>query len=477
MKILSIDIGTSSVKAALLESPVGATDNAYKILCTAKGDYKIRTTNVDWVELDADEVMDAIIGAVSSLPGVAEAELVCFDNFSPSMMLMDDNGDALHPILTHLDRRSKQQTREILAAFGKERFQAITGIQPFTGGASITSVMWLMANRREAWRATARVGHINTYVYKQLTGVWAIDPVNASQTGMYETITEGGWSKEICSAFNIPSEKLPEVMPTAKIAGTLSRKYAGLFGIRQGTPVALGTNDAASAQIGAGNRSSGDIMNISGSSDRVSILTDNPVVNDKYYTRAVCLPGLWQYYVTTAGGFAVDWFREQFCRELSVKEFFDGEFVEAARLCGVGNAAGSGGNAAGSGANYAEYGAIYAGSSAVTGSTVSCTPYLAGDRQSLEPKQASFHGLTLDATRRQMLAALLLAMHEPMRDVLEICEKFMKFNGAIKLTGGMLSPAFLDLKRRLFPDYKLELYDDCPLFGNARLAVEAFAAR
>ena len=435
MKILSIDIGTSSVKAALL-------DDAFNILSTAKAGYKIRTTNIDWVELDAEDVMSAVIDAVKSLPGVDETGLICYDNFSPSMLLMDNNGDALHPILTHLDRRSKKQTQDILNVIGNERFQAITGIQPFTGGASITSALWLMENRRDTWRGTARVGHINTYIYKQLTGVWAIDPVNASQTGMYETVAEGGWSDEICGALSIPMEKLPAVMNAGVVAGGLVKKYADLIGVREGTPVALGTNDAAAAQIGAGNRKSGGILNISGSSDMVSILTDKPVVNDKYYTRAFCLPRLWQFYVTTAGGFAVDWFREQFYRDLGAREFFDVEFEEAARLCTDADL------------------------------IVKCTPYLAGDRQSLEPKQASFTGLTLDATRRQMLAALLLAMHEPMRDVLDSCGSFMDLDATIKLTGGMLSPAFVDLKRRLFPKFAFEIRDDCPLLGSARLATK-----
>jgi len=434
MIILSIDIGTSSVKAALL-------DGAFNILHTAKADYRIRTINVDWVELDANAVMDAIIATAKNLPGAADTELICFDNFSPSLLLMDKDGEATHPILTHLDRRSKKQTRDILNLFGKERFQAVTGIQPFTGGASVTSVLWLKENRASAWRSAARIGHINTYVYKQLTGVWAIDPVNASQTGMYETLTEGGWSAGICGELGIEMEKLPEVMNAGAVAGRLTKKMSLLTGIPEGTPVALGTNDAAAAQIGAGNRSSGDILNISGSSDMVSILTDKPVVDDQYYTRAFCIPGIWQYYVTTAGGFAVDWFREQFCRELSAGQFFGKEFEEAANLCTGGDLA------------------------------VRFTPYLAGDRQSLTPKQASFTGLTLDATRRQMLAALLLAMHEPMRDVIGACEKIMELSGDIKLTGGLLSPAFVSLKRRLFPQYRLEVYDDCPLIGSAKLAI------
>ena len=40
-------------------------------------------------------------------------------------------------------------------------------------------------------------------------------------------------------------------------------------------------------------------------------------------------------------------------------------------------------------------------------------PYLAGDRQSLEPKRGAFTGLTLQATRKDFLAAIFLGIHEP----------------------------------------------------------------
>jgi hypothetical protein len=41
----------------------------------------------------------------------------------------------------------------------------------------------------------------------------------------------------------------------------------------------------------------------------------------------------------------------------------------------------------------------------------------------------------------------------------------------IKLTGGLLSLGFVDLKRRLFPAYEFELLQGCPLIGNVILAL------
>jgi sugar (pentulose or hexulose) kinase len=433
MKFLSIDIGTSSVKAAMVGGDL-------EVMRFTKKDYQIRTINVDWVELDGDVVLKAVIDAIRDLPGSSESDMVVFDNFSPTPMLMDHDGNPLYPIITHLDRRSKKQTQEILRDFGHDRFQAITGIQPFTGGSSITSLLWLKENCPDQFSKCHRIGHASTFLYKRLAGKWAIDTVNASMTGMYETLTGNGWSEEICHAFDIPMGMLPEVLQAGVATGKLTDEIAGLSGLKSGTPVALGTNDATAAQIGAGNRMSGDILNICGSSDMVSILTDKPIANDSYYLRCFCLPGLWQIFATTAGGFAIDWFREQFCREMSARQFFDEELENALANCEKGMAVG------------------YA-------------PYLSGDRQSVIPKKASLTGLTLDTTRLQMLSAILLGMHQPMIDVIGLCERNIELRKKIKLTGGLLSPGFIDLKRRLFKDYEFEVIQDCPLKGNVALAI------
>ncbi len=435
MNILSVDFGTSSVKLSVV-------DEQLNILDSAKVSYQIRVTNGDWIELDGDVVFDAMLEGIRKLSAYAGSiGVIGFDTFSPSMTFMDEDGNALHPVLTHLDRRSKAQTQEILQVMGKDAFQKITGIQPFTGGASVTSVLWMKENRPDVFDRAYRLGHLNTYIYKRLTGVFATDPTNASMTGMYNTVTGNGWSKEICSTFGIPMEKLPEIVQTGTILGGLKKEVADACGLKEGTPVAFGGNDAATAQIGAGNRRSGEILNISGSSEMVSILSDTPKVNDKYYLRCSATPGLWQIFAITASGFAIDWFREEFYKDMDARTFFDKEMpdVIAHNL------------------NTTEVGFL---------------PYLAGDRQSLEPKRGAFTGLTLQATRKDFLAAIFLGIHEPILQTIRLAEEFLTLDKTIKLTGGMVDDAFLSIKHKLFPDYRFQVKLDCPVLGNAVLAME-----
>lgn len=435
MHILSVDFGTSSVKLSVV-------DDQLNILDSAKVSYQIRVTNGDWIELDGDVVFDAMLEGIRKLSKYADSiELIGFDTFSPSMTFMALDGNALHPILTHLDRRSKEQTQEILRVMGKEKFQSITGIQPFTGGASITSALWMKEKRPDVFVPACKIGHLNTYIYKRLTGVFATDPTNASMTGMYNTVTGAGWSEEICNTFGIPMKKLPPIYEAGSVLGGLKPEVANKCGLRAWIPVALGGNDAATAQVGAGNTSSGEILNISGSSEMVSILSDTPMVNDKYYLRCSATPGLWQIFAITASGFAIDWFREEFYKDMDARTFFDKEMPDV-----IAN-----------NLNTTEVGFL---------------PYIAGDRQSLEPKRGAFTGLTLQATRKDFLAAIFLGIHEPIKQTIALADEFLKLNKTIKLTGGMVDDAFLSIKHKLFPGYDFKVKPDCPVLGNVILALK-----
>ncbi|HEX2945576.1 MAG TPA: FGGY-family carbohydrate kinase [Clostridia bacterium] len=440
MYILSMDFGTSSLKLALLERDL-------RVVKSLKVEYQYRIRNQNWVELDAETAISAMCRGIRELSGYADKiELVSFDTFSPSVTLMDSEGEALYPIIMHLDRRSKDQSQRIIDEMGTKKFQSITGIQPFIGGASVTSILWLMENEPALFEKAYKVAHFNTYVYHRLTGRWATDPVNASMTGMYETMGGSRWSDAICGTFGIPEGKLPDILQAGTIAGSLTKQASQLTGLREGIPVALGSNDAATAQIGAGNTKAGDILDISGSSEMVSILSDKAVVNDKYYLRKAATPGLWQIFAITASGLAIDWFRREFYRDMDDKAFFSVEFPKII------------------GEN-------------ITNSNIHFAPYIAGDRQSLEPKTATFSGITLQASRGDFLASILLGIHEPILETIRLAEAFLQLNRNVKLTGGMVHESFIGLKKKIMEGFDFTIVDNCPILGNAILALEGLNGR
>ncbi|HML69049.1 MAG TPA: FGGY family carbohydrate kinase [Clostridia bacterium] len=434
MKILSLDFGTSSLKLAVL-------DEQMKMHASASRPYQYRVYDADKVEMDPDLLLGALKSGMRALDQYAgEIELVAFCTFSPSGVYLDRSNQLLYPVITHLDRRAKQQSRQIIDVFGAQEFQTITGILPFVGGASVTTLKWMLENKKDVMRNVKTYAHLPTWLYARMTGVLATDPVNASMTGLYETVTSAGWSEEILTALEIDASLLPEIHPAGSILGTLGEEMAALCGLRCGIPVALGTNDIASALVGADCIKSGMALNVCGSSEMISVLTHIPAVHPRYYLRKSAIEGLWQCYSTMVGGFGLDWFFRQLCREMDEETFFQSYLPSCMRRCDC-------------------------------ESTVFCEPYLAGDRQSLNLKRGAFCGLTLESTREEMLISLLKGMNLHMLDTLEAIPQGVPIYNEISITGGMVRPEIIDMKQTMFGGKRFLPKENCTLIGNARLAI------
>jgi sugar (pentulose or hexulose) kinase len=433
--VLSVDFGTSSLKLSILDGG--------SIIRSAKEDYNYLLLPGERAEMEPRALEDALARACAQIgPELREqVSLFCYDAFSPSLVMMDAEGDVLTNILTHMDRRSRKQSEHIAAVFDKDRFQSIAGVYPFCGGVSVTALLWFMENHPELTRNIYRIGHLATYLYRRLTGEWAVDSANASMTGLYNTVLQSGWSHEILDFFGIPPLWLPDIRTPGEVLGGLLPDQAERLGLRANIPVALGTNDMAAAQVGAGNDRSGQILNSAGSSDMVSVLTDRPALNGGYYVRNAATPGLWQIYATTSGGFALDWFYTQFCGEMSKAEFY-GEFLPESLK------------------HWRE-------------NTVEFDPYLAEDRQSLERRRGAWRSLTLATTKSQMLTAVMTAMQNVLVNTVKLAAEQIEVDSLIKVTGGFADDAVMTLKQEMFEGFRFEQREDCTILGNAALALRA----
>ncbi len=433
MLFLSIDFGTSAVKLSIVDEN-GNTKQ------WSKENYPYILLPGEKVEMDPAELWRALFAAAAKLdPALREkVEYLCYDTFSPSPVILDKDGELVYKnIITHMDRRSRAQTAYIDSTFGKDAYMNISGIYPFPGGCSAMTYIWFLQNEPEVYGTAYRVGHLPTYVHKKLTGEWMVDLVNASMMGLYETTTQKGWSDELIREFGLDRSLFGEIYNPGTRRGSLLPGIAEKLGVKAGIPVATGTNDVAAAQMGAKNSRPGEMMNTTGSSEMVSILTDNPVVNPEYYLRNSALPGIWQIYATTAGGFAIDWFQAELCREMTKKEFY-AYFDKVVEDC-------------------------------MDDTSVTFDPYMTGDRQSLEKRTGAWHGLTLEATRDKMLAAMLRAMQGVLKKAIDQAAAVQKLSSVIKISGGMSTPSYIKLKKHEIPGFEFEVVDDCPILGNVEL--------
>src|SRR5438128_995732 len=121
MTLLGIDIGSSSVKAAIIHGP----KNPEKLARVAYP----TLFNGPRVEVEPDAILRAVINAIDQLgpTNIRHVDAVALTGMAPSWIAMDARGRPLTNIVTHQDRRSIEIAREIEKRVGKARHLKLCG--------------------------------------------------------------------------------------------------------------------------------------------------------------------------------------------------------------------------------------------------------------------------------------------------------------------------------------------------------------
>jgi xylulokinase len=145
-----------------------------------------------------------------------------------------------------------------------------------------------------------------------MTGVWGVtDRSDASLTGCFD-LAGGVWAEELIRAGGFPPRLLPEVRPSARIVGRVSREGAAATGLPVGLPVVLGGGDGACATAGAGAVAPGDAYHYLGGTSWVAAVTDRYRPDPTRRVSVFCGLDPAQYVVygtVQSAGSSVDWFR------------------------------------------------------------------------------------------------------------------------------------------------------------------------
>lgn len=372
MLVLGLDIGSSSVKAGLLR-------NGKLIGGVARVPFDTDYHH-DRAEVRADDILRAIGRAISDVgAGARRVEVVALSAMAASWVAMDKRGRAITPVITHQDRRSTDVAKSLIASLGRPRFLKLTGNLPFPGGISSTTWAWFNRNARSLMRRADLVGHVQTLVHRTVTASRVVDPSHASFMGLYDVVKMRGWSEEVCALVGATEHQLPQIVDACAVAGMVTRAAGAGFGLTHGTPMLCGCIDTSAAMLLAGARR-GQMLNVSGSTDVLALCTDDPKPHEQLLTRCLGTGRAWMSVSTlAAGGTSLAWANDQLFPDLSRDAFF--KLVNQL-----------------SREKYLDTGGV------------TFDPYLAGSRTDIEQRRASFGGLTLSATRKQMLAAIIDAL-------------------------------------------------------------------
>jgi len=102
---------------------------------------------------------------------------------------MDKRGRPLTPVVTHQDRRSVEIAGELERRVGKRGICGSRATVRSPGGSVRPTCAWFMRHEKSLMRRADLVGHLSTFLHRQMTGARVTDPSNASFMGLYETVS------------------------------------------------------------------------------------------------------------------------------------------------------------------------------------------------------------------------------------------------------------------------------------------------
>ncbi len=300
MYLLGVDVGTTSMKAAVFDEK-GHEHKSVHL------EYTLNSRG-DFVEFNPEEYWQMFLKAYTTLSEGIHIDALSIDTQCETLILADEDGKPLADAIVWLDNRATKEAAEIESVFGTEKVYTITGQPEITATWPACKLLWVKRNQPELWQKVRKVFLLEDYLLFRLTGRFVTEKTLQSSS-LYFDIRKGEWWKEMLDYVGLTPDMLPALLGSAEKVG-----------VYEGTEVITGAIDQIAGAIGAGVTRKGCISEMTGTTMVIFAGSDDiPAYNpdskvpchynadDKY-----CLM-LW----TPTAGMTLKWFKNAFCENES----------------------------------------------------------------------------------------------------------------------------------------------------------------
>lgn len=297
---LGIDVGTSAVKAVLV-------DDAGRVASQGKAPLSVQRPRELWSEQDPADWWTATNQAVSQLD-IKLRRSVRGAGIAGQMhgaTLLGADGRPLRPAILWNDGRSGRECEELEQRAPRSR--DITGNLAMPGFTA-PKLLWVQRHEPEIFSRTRKVLLPKDYVRLRMTGDYASDMSDSAGT-LWLDVAARRWSEEMLGSLHMQLAQMPELFEGCEAAGVLRSEIAEAWAMPV-VPVAAGAGDNAAGAVGVGVISPGDAFLSLGTSGVLFVATDRfrPNPRDAVHAFCHCLPARWhQMSVTLSAAACVEW--------------------------------------------------------------------------------------------------------------------------------------------------------------------------
>jgi xylulokinase len=265
MYLLGYDIGSSSVKACLVEVESG------KIIAKdffPKVEMQIIAKKQGWAEQEPESWwanLKLAHEAVLKQSGVSGEEIkaIGISWQMHGLVLVDKNKKILRPSIIWCDSRAVPYGEKAFENIGKEKCLAHLLNSP--GNFTAAKLAWVKENEPHIYEQIDKFMLPGDYIGMKLTGD-IVTTVEGLSEGIFWDFKKNTLSGEIMNYFGFSPSFVPEIKPTFGIQGGISANAAKELKLKEGTPVCYRAGDQPNNALSLNVFNPGEVASTAGTS-------------------------------------------------------------------------------------------------------------------------------------------------------------------------------------------------------------------
>ena len=286
---IGLDIGTSSVKALLL-------DDDQTLIATASEPLSVQRPYPSWSEQEPESwwvaceaVMDRL---AADVPGqLAAVRGIGLSGHMHGATLLGGDDKPLRPCILWNDGRSAKQCEALEAS--EPRFWSLGGNRVMPGFTA-PKLQWVRENEPDIFDKTRKILLPKDYVRLKLTGEHVGDMSDSAGT-LWLDVAKRDWSDALLAATGLTRDHMPRLVEGSEKSGSLRGELCRRWGMTASPVVAGGGGDNAASACGVGATVPGSAFVSLGTSGVLFVTNDCYAPNVASAVHAFChaVPQTW----------------------------------------------------------------------------------------------------------------------------------------------------------------------------------------
>lgn len=301
---LGIDVGTSAVKALLI-------DDRSATVAEADVPLTLSTPKPYWSEQHPDDWWEATRQAIDALrtqnaPALSAVRAIGLSGQMHGAVILDQNDRPIRPAILWNDGRASAECIELEAAVPDLPHKA--GVVAMSG-MTAPKILWLRKHEPEVFAAIRTILLPKDYIRFCLTGEKVTEMSDAAGT-LWLDEENRCWNDAAIAATGLTPDQLPDLTEGSLPTGTLRAELAAQWGMESSVIIAGGGGDAATGGIGVGAVNHGDGFISLGTSSQIFVASDRyrPRPEELLHSFAHAVPDRWfQMAVLLNGASCLAW--------------------------------------------------------------------------------------------------------------------------------------------------------------------------